>query len=106
MMEMGFTNVILAENKILKKKLEYIKDLIQDEIYQGFNHPIYDSIKAICENKTCNTCKWWEKEDITDGMVCVNADSDDVTEWTDGNHSCKCWEKCEKLQKNDENSEN
>ena len=91
--EIGFTNVILAENEILKKKLDYIKDLVQEEKYQGFNHPIYDNIIAICENKTCNNCKWWQKEDITDGYVCVNADSDNVTEWTDGNCTCNHYEK-------------
>lgn len=39
-MEVGFTNQILAENDVLKKRLEYIKDLIEEY----FEEPEKDTI--------------------------------------------------------------
>ena len=44
------------------------------------------------EEKCCGTCKWHQHEDITDGWVCVNADSDYYTDFTDYEHSCEEWE--------------
>lgn len=44
----------------------------------------------------CGNCKWRKHEIITDGFVCVNSDSDYVTEWTDDDHVCDAWESKEK----------
>lgn len=45
--------------------------------------------------RQCSTCQWWTEEPIDGGMVCVNADSDYCTGWTDADRSCECWEKKE-----------
>lgn len=41
--------------------------------------------------KKCKTCRWWYKENIERGHVCVNGDSEEVAELTDENFSCKFW---------------
>ena len=88
-MEMGFTNQILAENEVLKKRLEYIKDLIEEY----FEEPEKDTIgfllklKDISSGKCCNTCKYWAIEE----QVCVNANSEFRADFTMPNHSCKQW---------------
>lgn len=43
-------------------------------------------------NEVCGTCKYHHHEDIDDGFVCVNADSEYVTEWTDDDFGCDEWE--------------
>lgn len=43
----------------------------------------------------CRTCKWRVREDITDGLVCVNGDSPYCTDFTDDGHGCLYWEKRE-----------
>lgn len=43
-------------------------------------------------NKCCGTCKYHEHESVDDGWVCVNADSQYCTDWTDYNHYCEDWE--------------
>lgn len=40
----------------------------------------------------CGTCKYHRHEDIDDGFVCVNADSDRCTDWTEYEDSCSAWE--------------
>lgn len=42
--------------------------------------------------RTCNTCRYWQYENIDRGHVCCNVDSDMVTEWTDAEYSCNHWE--------------
>lgn len=42
--------------------------------------------------KCCGTCKWHKHEPIDDGWVCVNADSDHCTDWTDYDYCCEEWE--------------
>lgn len=42
--------------------------------------------------KCCGTCKWHEHEDIDDGWVCVNAESDNCAAWTEYGDSCEEWE--------------
>ena len=44
------------------------------------------------EERCCGTCKWHWLEEITFGEVCVNADSDDCTEFTENDHTCDYWE--------------
>lgn len=43
-------------------------------------------------DKRCGTCKYHEHEDITDGWVCVNGESDYVTDFTDHNFCCEDYE--------------
>ena len=87
--EFGFTNQILAENEVLKKRLDYIKDLFEEY----FEEPEKDTIgfllklKDISSGKCCNTCKYWAIEE----QVCVNADSEFKADFTMPNHSCKQW---------------
>ena len=44
------------------------------------------------EKECCGTCKWHQHENITDGWVCVNGDSEYCTDFTDYEHSCPDWE--------------
>lgn len=41
--------------------------------------------------RKCKTCRWWYREDITHGEVCVNGDSEEVAEFTDADYSCRHW---------------
>lgn len=34
------------------------------------------------EKRCCGTCKWRQHEDVDDGWVCVNSDSEYCTDWT------------------------
>ena len=40
----------------------------------------------------CGTCKWHKLENVDEGWVCVNADSDNVADWTEYEDSCMEWE--------------
>ena len=40
----------------------------------------------------CGTCRWHKHEDISDGWVCVNDQSDHCADWTDYNDACDKWE--------------
>lgn len=42
--------------------------------------------------KYCGTCKWHNREDISDGYVCVNEESEYCADWTDYDHCCEDWE--------------
>lgn len=42
--------------------------------------------------KCCGTCRWHQHENITDGWVCVNGDSEYCTDFTDYEHTCPDWE--------------
>ena len=44
-------------------------------------------------DKCCGTCKWHKFENISDGFVCVNSDSDYCADWTEYGDSCEEWEK-------------
>lgn len=44
------------------------------------------------KKKCCGTCRWHCHEDITDGWVCVNSDSEYCTDFTPYDHSCPDWE--------------
>lgn len=47
------------------------------------------------KEKCCGTCKFHEHEDIDDGWVCANADSEYLSDWTDYDHCCIDWEERE-----------
>jgi len=44
------------------------------------------------EEQICGNCRWYEHENISNGWVCVNNDSDYCADWTDYNHTCEYWE--------------
>lgn len=45
--------------------------------------------------KCCGTCKYHQHENIDDGWVCVNSDSEYVADWTEYNDWCGEWEERE-----------
>lgn len=50
------------------------------------------------KERICKNCKYHQHEDIDDGYVCCNPDSDYVGDWTDENDWCSEWkEKSEGL---------
>lgn len=85
----GFTETILAENEILKNRLNFIKDLIEEY----FEEPEKDTIgfllklKDISCGKCCNTCKYWAIEE----QVCTNADSEHRADFTVPSETCNAW---------------
>lgn len=42
--------------------------------------------------RICGTCRWHKHEDISDGWVCVNDQSDYCADWTDYDDTCDEWE--------------
>lgn len=40
----------------------------------------------------CGTCRWHEHEDIDDGWVCVNDQSEYCADWTEYDDICDEWE--------------
>lgn len=45
--------------------------------------------------KLCSNFRWHMHEDIDDGFVCVNSDSEYCTDWTEEDFSCPDWEEKE-----------
>lgn len=41
----------------------------------------------------CGTCRYHYHEDIDDGWVCVNPDSDYRADWTEYEDTCDEWER-------------
>ena len=58
--------------------------------------PMYEYIeqaeKLRLAAKICATCKWHSHEDINDGWICVNHDSEHCADWTNDEDKCKAWE--------------
>lgn len=49
--------------------------------------------RLTADNKICGECKWHRQDDYhKSDYVCVNADSDYCTEYTDYTDSCREWE--------------
>lgn len=44
------------------------------------------------KQEICGTCKWHEHENISDGWVCVNSDSEYCADYTEYNDTCEEWE--------------
>lgn len=51
---------------------------------------IMDIMKSI--DKSCKTCRYHRHEDISDGYVCVNDESEACADWTEDDFSCDKWE--------------
>lgn len=45
------------------------------------------------DDKCCGTCKYHYHESIDGGWVCVNYESEYVTDWTERSDSCEKWER-------------
>ena len=43
------------------------------------------------KKKCCGTCRYHEHENISDGWVCVNDESEYLADWTEYNDSCEEW---------------
>ena len=41
--------------------------------------------------KSCENCRYYEHEDIDDGYVCVNGDSEYVADWVEADNFCRDW---------------
>lgn len=41
---------------------------------------------------SCGNCRWHYHEDIDDGYMCVNAESNRCADWTDDTDFCEAWE--------------
>lgn len=44
------------------------------------------------ENECCGTCRYHYHEGISAGWVCVNADSEYCSDWTEYDFCCDEWE--------------
>lgn len=44
------------------------------------------------EKKVCGTCKYHQFESVDEGYVCVNGESEYLSDWTEYGHSCSEWE--------------
>ena len=47
----------------------------------------------------CENCNYYCHEDITDGFVCVNSDSEHVADWVEADNVCEVWESAEEKVK-------
>ena len=49
-------------------------------------------------NEVCGTCKYHHHENISEGWVCCNDESEYIADWTEYDHSCDAWEEREQEQ--------
>lgn len=49
-------------------------------------------VAAMDDREICGTCRYHRHEDVDDGWVCVNPDSEYCTDWTEYEDSCEEWE--------------
>lgn len=42
-------------------------------------------------DKNCENCRYYEHEDINDGYVCVNGESEYCSDWVEPEHCCAEW---------------
>lgn len=90
------------------EKLSQIKAIIEkrDRAFNGQEFgatygdldSIIEEIRGIVDtpkNECFKTCKWHEQENIDNGYVCVNGDSEYVADWTEDEQCCEEWEKRE-----------
>ena len=48
--------------------------------------------------KCCKTCNFYIFEDITDGYVCCNSDSEHCADWVEANQICNAYESKESVE--------
>ena len=44
------------------------------------------------DKRICGTCRYHQHEDVDDGWVCTNAESENCADWTEYTDSCEEWE--------------
>lgn len=44
------------------------------------------------KEECCGTCKYHKHESIDNGWVCVNPDSENLSDWTEYEDRCDFWE--------------
>lgn len=44
-----------------------------------------------CFLKQCSNCRYWEREPVDNGHVCVNADSFFCSDWREEDDFCDAW---------------
>lgn len=49
-------------------------------------------------DECCGNCKYHQHEDISQGWVCCNQDSEYVADWTDYTDCCEEWESRDEMQ--------
>ena len=49
-------------------------------------------VNRMDNREICGTCKYHHHENVDDGWVCVNSDSDYCTDFTEYTDSCDEWE--------------
>lgn len=42
-------------------------------------------------DRKCENCRYYEHEDIDDGYVCVNLESEYCADWVEPEHCCEEW---------------
>ena len=65
------------------------------EIAKMIDGVVVERIDQMANKECCGTCKWHQHENIDDGWVCVNSDSDYCADWTDYNDYCMDYEERE-----------
>lgn len=64
-----------------------------EEVVNAWNKRVNDKSSG---KQICGTCRWHKHEDISDGWVCVNDQSDHRADWTGHDDTCDEWEGQEK----------
>lgn len=78
----------------LRKDLGHWVNVEEIEIIGNiFDNPeLLEEEGIMSNNKCCGTCKYHHHENIDDGFVCANVDSEYVAEWTEYDDWCEEWE--------------
>lgn len=86
--------------EFLRMHFEYLKERWKP--YPDYNvlEAIRFAISAIekqipkkpIRHKCCGNCKYHQYEDISQGWVCCNKDSEYIADWTDYTDYCEEWE--------------
>lgn len=62
------------------------------ELFERNNVSEPKKISVSNGKECCGNCKYHQYEDISQGWVCCNQDSEYVADWTDYTDSCEEWE--------------
>lgn len=101
---------LFKQEKEIKKTCDWIKDNDVSErdfeIQRAVYYMLYNYLKSKDitphvvnkrdkeqHKKCCGVCKWYEFEDISDGHVCCNAESEHLADWVEYEDICEFWEK-------------
>lgn len=77
------------EDQSFVRGMNYLANKLSEHLLEtDKDNPISEDIKEKC----CGNCKWHEKEDIDQGYICVNGNSENVADWTEDEDCCQEWE--------------